>query len=130
MPLVVFGGLAHEQAFRLARRLAELLPGDLNRVFFSDSGSVAVEIAIKMATQYWINKGHRGKSRLIAFKGAYEGDTTGARSLSDPKGGMHAAFSCLLPQHNIADLPDSEASAAALEKGIATAEGTVAATNV
>jgi adenosylmethionine---8-amino-7-oxononanoate aminotransferase len=127
MPHVMFGGLAHEQAFRLALRLAELLPGDLSRVFFSDSGSVAVEIAIKMATQYWINKGHRGKSRLIAFKGAYHGDTTGAMALSDPEGGMHAAFSGLLPQHNIADLPDSEASAAALEKVLAASNGTIAA---
>jgi adenosylmethionine-8-amino-7-oxononanoate aminotransferase len=64
MPHVMFGGLAHEQAFRLARRLATLLPSDLSRVFFSDSGSVAVEVAIKMATQYWINRGQRGKSRL------------------------------------------------------------------
>src|SRR5512132_845935 len=87
MPHVMFGGLAHEQAFRLARRLTALLPGDLRRVFFSDSGSVAVEVAIKMATQYWINRGHRGKSRFIAFKNAYHGDTTGAMALSDLEAG-------------------------------------------
>ena len=126
MPHVMFGGLAHEQAFRLARRLATLLPGDLSRVFFSDSGSVAVEVAIKMATQYWINKGQRGKSRLIAFKGAYHGDTTGAMALSDPQSGMHGTFSGLLPNHQIADLPEDDAAAAALEKLLAASNSTIA----
>jgi adenosylmethionine---8-amino-7-oxononanoate aminotransferase len=126
MPHVMFGGLAHEQAFRLARRLATLLPGDLNRVFFSDSGSVAVEVAIKMATQYWMNKGQRGKSRLIAFKDAYHGDTTGTMALSDPKAGMHATFSGLLPKHQIADLPEDDAAAAALEKLFATSNSSIA----
>ncbi|MGA8998132.1 MAG: aminotransferase class III-fold pyridoxal phosphate-dependent enzyme, partial [Pseudolabrys sp.] len=68
MPHVMFGGLAHEPALTLAERLTTLLPGDLTRVFFSDSGSVAVEVALKMATQYWINSGVRGKSRFVAFK--------------------------------------------------------------
>src|SRR5262245_2550561 len=126
MPHVMFGGLAHDQAFRLARRLATLLPGDLSRVFFSDSGSVAVEVAIKMATQYWINKGQRGKSRLIAFKGAYHGDTTGAMALSDPQSGMHGTFSELLPKHQIADLPEDDAAAAALEKLLAASNSTIA----
>jgi len=125
MPHVMFGGLAHEQAFRLARRLATLLPGDLSRVFFSDSGSVAVEVAIKMATQYWMNSGQRKKSRLIAFKGAYHGDTTGAMALSDPEAGMHATFSGLLPNHQIADLPEGDA-AAALEKLLATSSNAIA----
>jgi adenosylmethionine---8-amino-7-oxononanoate aminotransferase len=126
MPHVMFGGLAHEQAFRLARRLATLLPGDLSLVFFSDSGSVAVEVALKMATQYWMNRGQRKKSRLIAFKGAYHGDTTGAMALSDPEAGMHAKFSGLLPNHLIADLPEGEAPAAALEKLLATSNSTIA----
>jgi adenosylmethionine---8-amino-7-oxononanoate aminotransferase len=126
MPHVMFGGLAHEQAFRLARRLATLLPGDLNRLFFSDSGSVAVEVAIKMATQYWMNRGQRGKSRLIAFKDAYHGDTTGTMALSDPEAGMHATFSGLLPNHQIADLPEDDAAAAALEKLLATSNSTIA----
>ena len=125
MPHVMFGGLAHEQAFRLARRLATLLPGDLSRVFFSDSGSVAVEVAIKMATQYWMNSGQRKKSRLIAFKGAYHGDTTGAMALSDPEAGMHATFSGLLPNHQIADLPEGDA-AASLEKLLATSSNAIA----
>src|SRR5262245_15267364 len=63
MPHVMFGGLAHEQALTLARRLAALMPGDLNRVFFSDSGSVAVEVAMKMAAQYWLNRGVRTRKR-------------------------------------------------------------------
>ena len=126
MPHVMFGGLAHEQAFRLARRLAALLPSDLSRVFFSDSGSVAVEVAIKMATQYWINRGQRRKSRLIAFKGAYHGDTTGTMALSDPEAGMHATFSGLLPKHQIADLPKDDAATAALEKLLATSNSTIA----
>ena len=91
MPHVMFGGLVHEQALTLARRLAALLPGDLDRVFFSESGSVAVEIAMKMALQYWINRGERGRTQFIAFKGGYHGDTTGAMAVSDPEAGMHDA---------------------------------------
>ena len=110
MPHVMFGGLVHEQAFVLARRLTKLLPGDLTRVYFSDSGSVAVEVAMKMATQYWINRGIRGKNRFVAFKGGYHGDTTGAMAVSDPDAGMHAAFAGVLPRHHIADLPDDDSA--------------------
>lgn len=110
MPHVMFGGLVHEQAFVLARRLAKLLPGDLARVYFSDSGSVAVEVALKMATQYWINRGMRGKNKFVAFKGGYHGDTTGAMAVSDPDAGMHAAFAGVLPRHHIADLPDDDST--------------------
>jgi adenosylmethionine-8-amino-7-oxononanoate aminotransferase len=110
MPHVMFGGLVHEQAFVLARRLTTLLPDDLTRVYFSDSGSVAVEVAMKMATQYWINRGIRGKNRFVAFKGGYHGDTTGAMAVSDPDAGMHAAFAGVLPRHHIADLPDDDST--------------------
>src|SRR5471032_1789576 len=95
MPHVMFGGLAHEQALTLARRLAALLPGDLDRVFFSDSGSVAVEVAMKMAVQFWVNQGIR-RSKFVAFRGGYHGDTTGAMAVSDPDGGMHRMFQGLL----------------------------------
>ena len=105
MPHVMFGGLAHEQALTLARRLAALLPGDLERVFFSDSGSVAVEVAMKMAVQYWLNQGIRGRTKFLAFRGAYHGDTTGAMAVGDPHEGMHALFRGLLPEHLIVDLP-------------------------
>src|SRR5438270_2036336 len=81
MPHVMFGGLVHEQALTLARRLAALLPSDLDRVFFSESGSVAVEIAMKMAQQYWINRGEPRKKKFIAFKGGYHGDTIGAMAV-------------------------------------------------
>src|SRR5262245_40062556 len=115
MPHVMFGGLVHEPALTLARRLAGLLPGDLERAFFSESGSVAVEIAMKMALQYWINRGERGRTRFIAFRGGYHGDTTGAMAVTDPDGGMHDIFRGLLPEHVIADLPTDAASADALE---------------
>jgi adenosylmethionine---8-amino-7-oxononanoate aminotransferase len=126
MPHVMFGGLAHEQALRLARRLAALMPGDLRHVFFSDSGSVAIEVAIKMATQFWINRGSFRKTQFIAFKNGYHGDTTGAMALSDPEASMHAMFASLLPKHKIADLPKDEAALAALEKVFADTDGTIA----
>src|SRR5579862_1394760 len=79
MPHVMFGGLVHEPALTLARRLTALLaPSGLVRVFFSDSGSVAVEVALKMAVQYWLNRGMSRRSRFLAFNGGYHGDTTGA----------------------------------------------------
>ncbi len=107
MPHVMFGGLAHEQALTLARRLVALLPGDLDRVFFSESGSVSVEVAMKMALQYWRNRGLRGRRKFIAFKGGYHGDTTGAMAVSD-EDGMHAAFRSILPENIIVDLPRDE----------------------
>jgi len=114
MPHVMFGGLVHEPALTLARRLVGLLgPGDLDRVFFSDSGSVAVEVALKMAVQYWRNQGRRSRTRFLAFTGAYHGDTTGAMAVSDAEGSMHAAFRGLLPEQITVDLPVDEASSAA-----------------
>jgi adenosylmethionine-8-amino-7-oxononanoate aminotransferase len=119
MPHVMLGGLVHEPALLLARRLADLLPGDLERVFLSESGSVAVEIAMKMAVQYALNRGERGRSEFIAFKGGYHGDTTGAMAVSDPEGGFHDVFRGLLPTHTIVELPADEASTAALEELLA-----------
>jgi adenosylmethionine-8-amino-7-oxononanoate aminotransferase len=126
MPHVMFGGLAHEQALTLARRLTALLPGDLTRVFFSDSGSVAVEVALKMAAQYWINRGARGRSQFVAFKGGYHGDTAGAMAVSDSGNGMHAQFAGLLPPHHIVDLPDNEERVAALDTLLADRGGDIA----
>jgi adenosylmethionine-8-amino-7-oxononanoate aminotransferase len=114
MPHVMFGGLTHEPALTLARRLTALLPGDLTRVFFSDSGSVAVEVALKMAVQYWINRGTKGRTQFVAFKGGYHGDTTGAMAVSDTEDGMHALFAPILPTHIIVDLPRSDEDFAAL----------------
>ena len=112
MPHVMFGGLAHEQALTLAGRLAACLPGDLTRVFFSESGSVAVEIAMKMASQFWLNRGIRKRTKFLAFRGGYHGDTSGAMAVSDPMAGMHARFHGILPEHRVVELPESEESAA------------------
>ncbi len=119
MPHVMLGGLVHEPALTLARRLAEMLPPGLERVFFSDSGSVSVEVAMKMAVQYWLNKGVRGRTRFVAFRGGYHGDTTGAMAVCDPDEGMHRMFQGLLPEHIIIDLPRDEESAAALDRVLA-----------
>ncbi|MDC7786455.1 adenosylmethionine--8-amino-7-oxononanoate transaminase [Rhodoplanes sp. TEM] len=116
MPHVMLGGLLHEPAARLAERLAALLPGDLGRVFFSDSGSVAVEVAMKMAVQYWINNGVRGRTKFVAFRGGYHGDTTATMAVCDPDEGMHRLFKGLLPEHLITDLPRDEATTAALDR--------------
>ena len=115
MPHVMLGGLVHEQALTLAQRLTGLLPGDLDRVFFSESGSVAVEIAMKMAQQCWINRGEPKRTKFVAFKGGYHGDTMGAMAVSDPDAGMHDAFRGLLPEQVIVDLPSDAASGDALE---------------
>src|SRR5579863_8029117 len=128
MPHVMFGGMVHEPALTLARRLTALLaPADLDRVFFSESGSVAVEVALKMAVQYWRNRGSRGRQRIVSFKGGYHGDTTGAMAVSDPEGGFHAAFRGLLPEQIVLDLPTDEASMAALEATLADRAEAVAA---
>jgi len=128
MPHVMFGGMVHEQALTLARRLVALLaPGDLERVFFSDSGSVAVEVALKMAVQYWLNRGRRGRTRILAFNGAYHGDTTGAMAVSDPQDSMHAAFRGLLPEQIVVDLPADQASIAGFEAVLAERAEEIAA---
>jgi adenosylmethionine-8-amino-7-oxononanoate aminotransferase len=127
LPHVMFGGMVHEQALTLARRLATLLPGNLSRVFFSDSGSVAVEVAMKMAVQYWLNRGARGKTTFVAFKGGYHGDTTGAMAVCDPDEGMHALFAGLLPQHIVTDLPDNDERAASLDALLAREGDKIAA---
>jgi adenosylmethionine-8-amino-7-oxononanoate aminotransferase len=128
MPHVMFGGLVHEPALTLARRLVGLFaPGDLDRVFFSDSGSVAVEVALKMAVQYWLNRGMRGRTRFLAFAGGYHGDTTGAMAVSDPQGSMHATFRGLLPEQVTVDLPVDETSTAAFEAALERHTGELAA---
>jgi adenosylmethionine-8-amino-7-oxononanoate aminotransferase len=119
MPHIMFGGLTHAPAERLAARLAALLPGDLNHVFLADSGSVAVEIAMKMAAQYWLNQGIRTRTRFLAFTGGYHGDTFATMAVCDPEEGMHALFGPLLPHHAILPLPRDAASDAALDAYLA-----------
>lgn len=115
MPHVMFGGLTHEPALTLARRLANLLGPGLDRVFYTDSGSVAVEVAMKMALQYWLNQGERGRGRFLAFRGGYHGDTFGAMAVCDPNEGMHSLFRGLLAEHDIVDLPRDDAAMARLD---------------
>ncbi len=105
LPHVMFAGLVHEPALRLAQRLAALLPGDLDRVFFTESGSVAVEVALKMAIQYWRNKGRAEKKRIVYFRHAYHGDTFATMALCDPEEGMHTLFAGSMPDQIMAELP-------------------------
>ena len=126
MPHVMLGGLVHEQALRLAGRLAGLLRGELSRVFFSEFGSVAIEVAMKMAVQYRINRGVVGKSQFVAFKAGYHGDTTGAMAVSDPEASMHTMFAGVLQKYRVVDLPENAATTTALEKLLAEHSSTIA----
>jgi adenosylmethionine-8-amino-7-oxononanoate aminotransferase len=114
MPHVMFGGLAHEPAYRLAGRLAALLPGDLRHVFFSESGSVAVEVAMKMAVQFWLNQGER-RTKFVSFRNAYHGDTFAAMSVCDPEEGMHRMFRGVVPEQFVTELPESAEKLRALD---------------
>ncbi|MET9956721.1 adenosylmethionine--8-amino-7-oxononanoate transaminase [Streptomyces sp. NPDC006339] len=96
MSHVMFGGLTHEPAVRLAARLVEITPEPLRHVFLSDSGSVAVEVAAKMCLQYWRSVGRAGKRRLLTWRGGYHGDTWQPMSVCDPEGGMHELWSGVL----------------------------------
>jgi adenosylmethionine-8-amino-7-oxononanoate aminotransferase len=105
MAHVMFGGLTHAPAVELATRLAALTPVGLDRVFLADSGSVAVEVAIKLALQYWQAVGRPERHRLMTVRGGYHGDTFGAMAVCDPVGGMHSMFTGVLPEHVFADRP-------------------------
>lgn len=107
MPHVMFGGLTHEPAVRLCERLVVMAPDGLERVFLSDSGSVAVEIAIKMALQVWQSRGRPDKCRLLTIRGGYHGDTFGAMAVCDPVTGMHALFEASLARQKFAPRPEA-----------------------
>ena len=119
MPHIMLGGLVHTPVLRLTDRLARLLPGELNYVFYSESGSVAVEIAMKMALQYWINQDISGRTRFVSFRDAYHGDTFAAMSVCDPEDGMHRLFKGVLAEQLILELPRSEAELEQFEATIA-----------
>ena len=105
MAHVMFGGLTHEPGVTLAARLVELTPAGLDHVFFADSGSVSVEVAIKMCLQYWRAQGVAKRRRLLTVRGGYHGDTFGAMAICDPVGGMHTLFAGTLAEHVFADRP-------------------------
>ncbi|MFJ4987048.1 adenosylmethionine--8-amino-7-oxononanoate transaminase [Streptomyces sp. NPDC088732] len=105
MSHVMFGGLTHEPAVRLAARLVEITPEPLRHVFLADSGSVSVEVAVKMCLQYWRSLGRPAKQRLMTWRGGYHGDTWQPMSVCDPEGGMHGLWSGVLPRQVFADAP-------------------------
>ncbi|WP_258311939.1 adenosylmethionine--8-amino-7-oxononanoate transaminase [Streptomyces sp. ZEA17I] len=105
MSHVMFGGLTHEPAVRLAARLVEITPEPLQHVFLADSGSVSVEVAVKMCLQYWRSAGRPEKHRLLTWRGGYHGDTWQPMSVCDPEGGMHELWSGSLPRQVFADAP-------------------------
>lgn len=102
---VMFGGLTHEPAIQLAQKLVEITPEGLEKVFFCDSGSVSVEVSLKMALQYWQAKGHTNKSKFVSLRRGYHGDTWGAMSVCDPDRGMHHLFSKMLASQYFVDSP-------------------------
>lgn len=102
---VMLGGLTHEPVVRLAKQLTDVAPAGLNKVFFSDSGSVAIEIAIKMAMQYWFAQGQHQRTRFLALRSGYHGDTFAAMSVCDPLGGMHHMFNQMLNHQIFTEAP-------------------------
>jgi len=105
MSHVMFGGLTHEPAIKLAQTLLEITSDNLEHIFFSDSGSVSVEVALKMAFQYWNSQGRTDKTKILAFSKGYHGDTFGAMSVCDPVTGMHTAFEGILHKNIFAKEP-------------------------
>ncbi|WP_245822105.1 adenosylmethionine--8-amino-7-oxononanoate transaminase [Lentzea waywayandensis] len=108
MSHVMFGGLTHEPAIRLAAKLVEITPSELQHVFLCDSGSVSVEVAVKMCLQYWRSQNRPEKHRLLTWRGGYHGDTFNPMSVCDPEGGMHSLWRGILPQQVFADAPPAE----------------------
>ena len=108
MSHVMFGGLTHEPAVRLAKTLVDITPAGLEHVFLADSGSVSVEVAVKMCLQYQVSRGRPGKRRLATWRGGYHGDTFHPMSVCDPEGGMHSLWGDVLPRQVFAPVPPAE----------------------
>jgi adenosylmethionine---8-amino-7-oxononanoate aminotransferase len=124
MPNVMFAGIAHQPAYWLAERLATLT--GMERVFLTDSGSTAVETALKMAVQYWKNKGQKRKDKFVSFSDAYHGDTMGCMSLCDPETGMHHAFHDYMPRQYSVKLPLGEYAFAEFDSLLGDLKSTIA----
>lgn len=118
MSHVMFGGITHPAAVELCKLLVEITPTSLDKVFLSDSGSVAVEVAIKMALQYWYSQGEKQRIKLLSLRSGYHGDTFGAMSVCDPITGMHHLFSGVMPEHIFAESPACRFDEAFEEKHI------------
>jgi len=116
---LMLGGFANAPAYQLATRLAEKLPADLNHVFFTESGSVSVEVALKTAIQYHLNKGKPHKQKIISFLGGYHGDTLGTMAVCDPEEGMHSLFAGVLPEQFIVPVPVTDAEKATFRAFVA-----------
>ena len=108
MSHVMFGGLTHQPAIDLARKLIDMTAEPLQYVFLADSGSISVEVAIKMAIQYWFAQGNTKKQRFLTIRNGYHGDTFGAMAVSDPENGMHSMFEQVLPKHIFAPAPNCQ----------------------
>jgi adenosylmethionine---8-amino-7-oxononanoate aminotransferase len=108
MSHVMFGGMTHQPAIDLAKLLVEITPDVLETVFFSDSGSIAIEVALKMALQYWVGMGEADRNQFVTVRGGYHGDTYHAMSVCDPVGGMHSLFASSLPKYLFADRPKTK----------------------
>jgi len=115
MSHVMFGGLTHEPAIKLGQKLIEITPDELTKVFFADSGSISVEVALKIALQYWYQNGDKNKTKFVTPYGGYHGDTFGAMSVCDPDNGMHSMFSGVLPKHFFAKRPNLHNTGVALD---------------
>jgi len=129
MSHVMFGGLTHQPAVELAAQLVALTPEALQSVFFSDSGSVSVEVAMKMAIQYWHAKKQPGKQQFLTIRNGYHGDTFGAMSVSDPVTGMHSLFNDALSKQYFVDSPDCRFGDPCTDGDIAGMEQTLSAEN-
>jgi adenosylmethionine---8-amino-7-oxononanoate aminotransferase len=108
MSHVMFGGITHQPAIDLAKLLVKVTPDELETVFFSDSGSIAIEVALKMALQYWVGMGQGDRNQFVTVRGGYHGDTYHAMSVCDPVGGMHSLFASSLPKYLFADRPKTK----------------------
>ena len=105
---VMFGGLTHQPAIDLCKKLVEITPEDLEHVFIADSGSVAVEVAMKMAIQCQLGRGYKTRNKFVSLRHGYHGDTFGAMSVCDPDNSMHALYTDILPQHYFVDAPQTK----------------------